>query len=34
MKVTAINIMSLLDTNSKGLHTLDMILLLMDMMQC
>jgi hypothetical protein len=32
-KVTAIEIMSLLDANSRGLHALDMILLCMDMMQ-
>ncbi len=32
-KVTAINIMSLLDANSGGLHALDMILLCTDMMQ-
>jgi hypothetical protein len=33
-KVTAINIMSLLDANSGGIHALDMILLWIDMMQC
>jgi hypothetical protein len=33
MKVTAIDIMFLLDANSGGLHALDMILLSMDMMQ-
>ncbi len=33
MKVTAINIMSLLDANCGGLHALDMILLCTDMMQ-
>ncbi len=33
MRVTAINIMFLLDTNSRGLHALDMILLCTDMMQ-
>jgi hypothetical protein len=32
-KVTAINIMSLLDANSGGLHALNMILLCTDMMQ-
>ncbi len=32
-KATAIDIMSLLDANSGGLHALDMILLCMDMMQ-
>jgi hypothetical protein len=32
-KVTAIDIMSLLDTNSGGLHALDMILLCTDIMQ-
>ncbi len=32
-KVTSINIMSLLDANSGGLHSLDMILLCTDMMQ-
>ncbi len=32
-KVTAINIMSLLDINSGGLHALGMILLCTDMMQ-
>jgi hypothetical protein len=32
-KVTAINIMSLLNANSGGLHALDMIMLCMDMMQ-
>jgi hypothetical protein len=32
-KVTAINIMALLDANSRGLHALDMILLHTDMMQ-
>jgi hypothetical protein len=32
-KVTAINIMALLDANSGGLHALDMILLHTDMMQ-
>jgi hypothetical protein len=32
-KVMAIDIMSLLNTNSKGLHALDMILLCTDMMQ-
>jgi hypothetical protein len=32
-KVTAINIMSLLDANSRGLHALNMILLCTDMMQ-
>jgi hypothetical protein len=32
-KVTAIDIMSLLDANSGGLHALDMILLCTDMMQ-
>jgi hypothetical protein len=34
MKVVAINIMSLLNANSGGLHDLNMILLCMDMMQC
>jgi hypothetical protein len=33
MKITAINIMFLLDTNSGGLHALVMILLCADMMQ-
>jgi hypothetical protein len=33
MKVMAINIMALLDANSRGLHALDMILLYTDMMQ-
>ena len=33
MKVVAINIMSLLNANSGGLHDLNMILLCMDMMQ-
>jgi hypothetical protein len=33
-KVMAINIMALLDANSGGLHTLDMITLHTDMMQC
>jgi hypothetical protein len=33
MKVTAIDIMALLDTNSGGLHALDMISLCTDMMQ-
>ncbi len=32
-KVTAINIMALLDTNSGGLHALDMITLRTNMMQ-
>ncbi len=32
-KVTAIEIMSLLDANSGGLYALDMILLCTDMMQ-
>jgi hypothetical protein len=32
-KVTAIDIMSLLDANSGGLHVLNMILLCTDMMQ-
>ncbi len=32
-KVTAIDIMALLDANSGGLHALDMILLHTDMMQ-
>jgi hypothetical protein len=32
-KVTAINIMALLDANSGGRHALDMILLCTDMMQ-
>ncbi len=32
-KITAINIMAVLDANSRGLHALDMILLCMDMMQ-
>jgi hypothetical protein len=32
-KVTAINIMALIDTNSRGLHALKMILLHTDMMQ-
>jgi hypothetical protein len=32
-KVTAINIMALLDANSRGLHALDMITLCIDMMQ-
>jgi hypothetical protein len=32
-KVTAINIMSLLDANSGGIHALDLILLCTDMMQ-
>jgi hypothetical protein len=32
-KVTAIDIMALLDTNSGGLHALDMILLCTDMMK-
>jgi hypothetical protein len=32
-KVTAINIMALLDANSGGLHALDMITLRTDMMQ-
>jgi hypothetical protein len=32
-KVTAIDIMALLDANSRGLHALDMILLRTDMMQ-
>jgi hypothetical protein len=31
-KVMAINIMALLDANSRGLHTLDMITLCTDMM--
>jgi hypothetical protein len=33
MKVTAINIMALLDANSRGLHALNMITLHTDMMQ-
>jgi hypothetical protein len=32
-KVTAIDIMALLDANSEGFHALDMILLHTDMMQ-
>jgi hypothetical protein len=32
-KLTAINIMALLDANSRGLHALDMIFLCTDMMQ-
>ncbi len=32
-EVTAIDIMSLLDANSRGLHGLDMILLCTDVMQ-
>ncbi len=32
-KVTAINIMALLDTNSRGLHALDMIMLRTNMTQ-
>jgi hypothetical protein len=33
-KITAINIMSLLDATSGGLHAFNMILLCTDMMQC